>query len=266
MAMPMAGTLVLTRPRQQAGEWIERLGAEGVMARSLPLIDVAPTDGNDAARAWAALPDAALAVFVSPNAVEHFFVHRPAGASWPAGALAACVGPGSARALREAGVPVDAIVQPPADSPSLDSEHLWPQLASLDWHGRQVLLLRGNGGREWLADRLRERGAMATPFSVYRRGPPRFDAQEQALFDAILAAPRDYVWLFSSAEGVDHLGDLAPAVTDWSQSACVCTHERIAAAARRLGFAAVASARPDAAAVAQAFRALRKGDLQSFSP
>jgi len=266
MVTPMAGTLVLTRPRQQAGEWIERLAAQGVAARSLPLIDVAPEDGRDAASAWAALPDAALAVFVSPNAVEHFFALRPAGASWPAGALAACVGPGSARALREAGVSGAAIVQPPADSPSLDSEHLWPQLADIDWRGRQVLLLRGNGGREWLAERLRERGATATAFSVYRRGPPRFDAQEQALFDAILAAPRDVAWLFSSAEGVGHLGDLTPATADWSQGACICTHERIAAAARRLGFTVVASARPDAAAVAQAFRALQKGDLQSFSP
>ncbi|MDY0747195.1 uroporphyrinogen-III synthase [Paucibacter sp. R3-3] len=261
-----AGTLVLTRPRQQAGEWIERLAAQGLAARSLPLIDVTAADGGDAAKAWSSLPGAALAVFVSPNAVEHFFAHRSAGASWPAGTLAACVGPGSARALREAGVPAGAIVQPPADAPSLDSEHLWPQLADLDWQGRQVLLLRGNGGREWLAERLRERGATATPFSVYRRGPPRFDVQEQALFEAILAAPRDYVWLFSSAEGVGHLGDLAPAAADWSQGACICTHERIAAAARGLGFTAVASARPDAAAVAQAFRALQKGDLQSFSP
>ena len=262
---PSQGKLVLTRPRQQAGEWGQRLADLGVDACGLPLIEIVPGDGREAQAAWLALESAALAVFVSPNAVENFFEHRPEPQAWPAKALAACVGPGSARALAAAGVPVELIVQPPADSSSLDSEHLWPQLAGRDWRGRKVLLLRGHGGRDWLAERLREQGALTSYFSVYRRSSPAFDPGELALFAQVLAAPREHVWLFSSAEGVEHLRGLAPAGHDWSAARCICTHERIAAAASSLGLAHVVLARPDAQAVARAFKDMQDGDLQSIS-
>lgn len=261
-----AATLVLTRPRQQADEWLRRLSALGVQARSLPLIEILPTDGQEAGRAWAALPAASLAMFVSPNAVEQFFAGRPPGQSWPAQTLAACVGPGSAQALLEAGVPAALIVQPPADAASLDSEHLWPQLSGRDWQGRSALILRGGGGRDWLAQRLREQGALTEDFSVYRRRCPQLDGPAQALLAQILAAPAQHVWLFSSAEAIGHLQTLAPAGQEWSAGRCVATHERIADRARELGWGHVVLARPDAQAVARAVDATLGGTLQSFSP
>jgi len=257
--------LVLTRPRPQAGEWLQRLAELGVAAQSLPLIEILAEDGAKAATAWAQLAEAALVMFVSPNAVEQFFASRPAGQAWPAQTLAACVGPGSARALLVAGVPAALIKQPPADSASLDSEHLWPQLANEDWQGRLVLLLRGDGGRDWLAERLRERGAHTEYLSVYRRRCPQLNRDEQDLLNAILAAPTDFVWLFSSAEALGHLRSLVPPGQDWSAGLCICTHERIAAAARHTGLGHVVLARPDAAAVARALDAMQGGHLQSFS-
>lgn len=257
-------TLVLTRPQQQAADWLQRLGALGVTAQSLPLIEIVPADGREAAAAWAALPAAALAMFVSPNAVEQFFAGRPADQAWPGQTLAACVGPGSAAALLAAGVPARLIVQPPDDAASLDSEHLWPKLSGRDWPGQSVIFLRGEGGRDWLAERLRERGARTDYFSVYQRRCPRFDAGQQALLATVLAAPAQHVWLFSSAEAVGHLPTLAPATHDWSTGRCIATHPRIAAAARRLGLVHVVLARPDAAAVAQAFGAMQGRTYNHF--
>lgn len=252
----MTSTLVLTRPRQQAADWLARLADEGVTATSFPLLEIRARDGSAAAAAWAALPGAALAMFVSPNAVDGFFAAQPAGASWPAATLAACVGPGSARALEAAGVPAASIVQPPQDAASLDSEHLWPLLADRDWRGRRAIFLRGNGGRDWLAERLRERGAATEYFGVYERGAPRLDAAERARLGALLAAPHVHVWLLSSAEAVGHLAALAAPGTDWRRQRAIATHERIAAAARAVGMAHVVLARPDAAAVAAALRSL----------
>ena len=251
-------TLVLTRPRPQAGDWLTRLAALGVNALSLPLIEIIPGAPQAAADAWTQLPQAALAMFVSPNAVEHFFKARTG--DWPAQTLAACVGPGSARALLEAGVPPQQIVQPPADAASLDSEHLWPLLEGLDWQGRLALILRGDGGRDWLAERLRERGARTLDFSVYQRRCPVLSAAEQAVLTAVLVAPARYRWLFSSAEAIGHLQTLAPAATDWAASQAIATHPRIAARARQLGLVDVVLARPDAAAVV---RAMQGGNLQS---
>jgi uroporphyrinogen-III synthase len=165
--------------------------------------------------------------------------------------------------LRDAGVPAELIVQPPADADSLDSEHLWPLLAGRDWTGRLALILRGDGGRDWLAERLREQGARTLDFSVYQRRCPVLDVAEQSLLATILAAPRRYLWLFSSAEAIGHLQRLAPAGTDWSRGRCVATHARIAERGRQLGLADVVLARPDAVAVAAAAAAVQGRDLQS---
>lgn len=249
--------LILTRPRAQAEDWVQRLAALGVRTEVLPLLEIAPLDPAPARQAWERLADPqglALLMFVSPNAVQHFFAARPDGLAWPAQTLAATVGPGSAQALLAHGVPAACLRQPPSDAPSLDSEHLWPILATDDWSGRRVLLVRGDGGREWLADRLRDAGASVEAVSVYRRQAPRWTAQEQTLLDDALRAPQAYVWLFSSAEAIDHLPALAAPGADWSRSRAIATHERIAERARRLGVGHVVLTRPDAAAIARALQ------------
>ena len=255
--LPLGGasgtpTLLVTRPRLQCAAWLARLTGLGVPAAALPLIEILPArDPGPVRAAWAALAAVDLAVFVSPNAVEQFFAHAE-GAAWPARALAACVGPGSAQALADRGVPPAHIVQPAADAASLDSEHLWQQLVPRrDWAGARVLLLRGDGGREWLAERLAEAGALVEAVTVYHRAGPRFDAAEQALLAAVLADPQAYVWLFSSAEAVGHLADQSLA----GQRA-IATHPRIAEAASAAGFAPVVLARPDPEAVTRALKCL----------
>ncbi|MEO6279244.1 uroporphyrinogen-III synthase [Roseateles sp.] len=246
-----APTLIVTRPRPQCAAWLARLAALGVDARALPLIEILPArDPGPVRAAWCALAAVDLAVFVSPNAVEHFFSH--ADGAWPEHTLAACVGPGSAQALAEQGVPLANIVQPATDAASLDSEHLWEQLSPRrDWAGARVLLLRGDGGREWLAERLAEAGACVEAVTVYHRTGPRFDAAERALLDDVLARPQAHVWLFSSAEAVGHLqGRLL------TGQRAIATHARIAEAARAAGFAPVVLARPDPEAVTQALKAV----------
>jgi len=243
--------LIVTRPRPQCAAWLARLADLGVEAAALPLIEILPArDPAQVTAAWADLADVDLAVFVSPNAVEQFFAH--AERSWPAGTLAACVGPGSALALIEQGVPVAQVVQPAADASSLDSEHLWQQLEPRrDWAGARVLLLRGDGGREWLAERLAEAGAEVRAVAAYHRAAPRWTAAEQALLASVLANPSRYVWLFSSAEAIGHLQGRALA----GQRA-IATHPRIAEAARAAGFEPVVLARPAPEAVTQALKAL----------
>ncbi|MCE4554432.1 uroporphyrinogen-III synthase [Roseateles cellulosilyticus] len=245
-------TLIVTRPRPQCAAWLARLAALGVDARALPLIDILPArDPAPVVAAWAALPAVDLAVFVSPNAVEHFFAQAGA-RPWPAQTLAACVGPGSAQALADHGVPPSCIVQPAADAASLDSEHLWLQLQPRrDWVGARVLLLRGDGGREWLAERLVEAGAQVDAVTVYHRSGPQFDAAEAQLLDEVRAAPQRFAWLFSSAEAVGHLHSAR-----LSGQRAITTHERIADAARAAGFDPVVLARPDPEAVTRALKRL----------
>jgi uroporphyrinogen-III synthase len=239
--------VLVTRPAAQASEWVLRLRAAGLQAEALPLIDIAPaTDAAALASAWATLPEQAMVVFVSPNAVSCFFSARPDPSSWPAHVLAASPGPGTTQALRGCGVPT--VIEPASDAPQFDSEALWQQLSGRDWAGRSVLVVRGAGGRDWLAERLRERGAVLSFVAAYDRAAPRLSPAQQALLNEALQQPEQHVWFFSSSEAITHLAALAPQA-EWTRASAIATHPRIAETARSLGLGRVVEARPSIDAV-----------------
>jgi uroporphyrinogen-III synthase len=243
-------TLIVTRPAAQAEGWAERLRALGWQAQALPLIEIAPlADAAPVRAAWQSLDGRALVVFVSANAVQQFFAHAPQTARWPAGVLAGSTGPGTSAALRAAGVPPGQLVEPAHDAASFDSEALWATLAGREWRGRRVLVVRGEEGRDWLAETLRQRGAEVDFVAAYGRRAPRPDAAAQALLAQARAQPGAHLWLFSSSEAVAHLRALAPAA-DWSRSAALASHPRIAQAARDAGFQPVHLVAPQPEAVA----------------
>jgi uroporphyrinogen-III synthase len=239
---------------------VAALQALGCDAQALPLIDIAAlADTAPLRAAWQALPRYTLVMFVSANAVQHFFApdrstpsaHSAGIDVWPAGVRAAATGPGTASALRAAGVPDGALVEPAADAARFDSEALWAQVAHEDWAGRQVLVVRGEDGRDWLADTLRERGATVDFVAAYRRSAPQPDAAGRALLAQAAADPATHLWLFSSSEALAHLRALAPGA-DWSRSGALATHPRIAAAARSAGFGRVVLSAPTTQAAAEA--------------
>ncbi len=250
-ADPVAGPRVLvTRPAAQAAPWTRALRGAGIDAVALPLIGIAaPPSPEAVAAAWRDLPRRRLAVFVSPNAAERFMAARPAGAAWPDGVLAGSPGPGTTRTLRDLGVPAAAIVEPAADAAQLDSEALWAQLAAFDWRGAGVLVVRGDGGRAWLADTLAAHGARVDAVAAYRRVVPGLGDGGRALLDAALAAPARHLWLFASSEAVDNLAAVVAPAADWSDARALATHPRIAERARRRGFGRVVEAQATLAAV-----------------
>jgi len=190
-------------------------------------------------------------MFVSANAVLHFFAAAPAAARWPTATLAGSTGPGTSKALRAASVPEIAIVEPAVDSPAFDSEALWARLSGRDWASRRVLVVRGEDGRDWLAEMLRARGAVVDFVAAYRRRPPALTPEEQTLLQQSMADPAGHLWLFSSSEALGHLRSLAPAA-DWSRSAALASHPRIEQAARAAGFRRVDLVAPRPSAVAAA--------------
>ena len=217
--------VLVTRPAEQAGPWVERLRERGIAAEALPLIEIAPAADAAALRsAWSELKACRLVVFVSANAVLHFFSQRPGDFAWPDGVDAGAPGNGTADALRDAGVPLAAIVTPAADAAQFDSESLWARLQGRDWRGARVVVVRGDGGRDWLGERLVAAGARVDTVSAYP------------------------VWLFSSSEAIANLEQAAGAGR-FAAARAVATHPRIAARARGLGFAVVVEAAPGLDAV-----------------
>jgi uroporphyrinogen-III synthase len=240
-------TLIVTRPIVQAEDWASRLAGQGVDTRVLPLLAIVPTtDRASVRRAWRSLSRCALVVFVSPNAAMSFFELRPDGVAWPPHTLAGSTGPGTRDALLRAGVPPGRVVSPaeePGQAARFDSEGLWECLSPLPWNGHQVLIVRGDGGRDWLADNLRQHGADVSFLQAYQRCAPRWTAVQHAVIDECAAQPERYVWWLSSSEAVDHLVQLAPQLP-WPRAQALASHARIEQRAREAGFGRVQRCQP----------------------
>lgn len=171
----LAGLSVLvTRPEQQAEGLCELIeNAHGRPVRFPALQILGPADKQAARAALVAASRADLLVFVSANAVQYAFPLLPE--QLPLDIAIAAVGSATARALDDVGLPPTLVPE------RMDSEGLLSLPALQDVAGRSLLIVRGNGGRELLADTLRERGAEVTQVEVYRRALPQRTAGSENL-------------------------------------------------------------------------------------
>lgn len=234
----MPDTVVITRPRAQAEALARAVAASGRTPVVLPLLEIAPLPDQSALRAALAdLASYALVAFVSPNAVDAAFAHVN---RWPEGVTLAVLGEGSRAALARHGIDETcaSIASPPEDGPS-DSEHL---LAALDLPalaGRRVLIVRGESGRELMADALRACGAQVDTVAAYRRSVPPLTAELADGLRALLAQPND--WIITSSEALRGLAALLEemepgrAFARMRQQRLIVPHARIAETARALG-------------------------------
>jgi uroporphyrinogen-III synthase len=230
----------------------------GLDAVALPLIAIAPLEDPtalEAARQRVSGYEALM--FVSAAAAEHFF---GSGAARPLPHVRFwATGPGTARALREAGAPAASIDAPPADAAQFDSEALWAQVRAQVRPGTRVLIVRGGdasgriGGREWLAREIADAGGVCDAVAAYRRLVPRLDDAGRRLLDE--GAAGSAIWLFSSSEAIANLCRQSPG-SGWQAARAVVTHRRIAQAARAAGFGHVHVSSPDLPALVASIESL----------
>lgn len=225
-------TIVVTRPQAQAAPLAEAIAAAGGTPLVFPLLEISPAaDPQPLADALARLDQYAFAIFISPNAVDYSVPALLAHRTWPPGLIPAGVGQGTVKALAAHGI--NGCVAP---TERFDSEALLalPALAAERVAGKRVAIFRGDGGRELLADSLRERGATVDCVPCYRRSGP--SAGVAPLIAAWRVGRLDAITV-SSSEGLRHLFDLLDSDgRNWLQNTPVFVpHARIAENARALG-------------------------------
>jgi uroporphyrinogen III methyltransferase/synthase len=165
---PLFGRRVLvTRPRDQAAELVERLTMLGADAIEAPLVRIEPPVDREPLRAAAGSADSFdWIVFSSANAVHAFMIAlSEAGQDVRAlkGPRLCAVGSATADKLRQYGIKVDLI---PAE---FRAEGVVAALtATGSMKGARVLLPRADIGREIIADQLRQAGAVVTDVVAYR--------------------------------------------------------------------------------------------------
>ena len=275
-----AQTIIVTRPAGQARQLIEllsaslkndalvRLGKQALpQILSLPLLTIVPKEDEQsdsqitplADHIATVLKDADLAIFVSPNAIE--CTMRLLGRSWqdfskkiiPIGVM----GGSSKLALQHHGIGLEEIptaIFLPKNNEHWDSEGLWKELQSLDWNWseRKVVIFKGDGGRDWLADTLAAAGATVKAISVYARVPLDIDS---SAWDAIHKIDfAQSLWLLTSSEAVRYLGEVIH--DQFAQTllyaSAICPHQNIGEAAKAIGFGKVFMCEPGDDALIQA--------------
>lgn len=252
--------LLLTRPAAQGQVQCEAARLRGWQADCLPLIAISATpDATQVQQAWQQLQANHWVFFVSPNAVEQFFAARPLdhASTWPERVRVGAAGPATVGALLQAGVPKNQITAPGDDAEQIDSEALWSQLVSLPWAGQRVLIVRGDGGRAWLADQLCAQGAEVGFVQAYTRTVPIWSESQQTLLAQALRNPAQHLWLFSSSQAIDHLvaweqaqtNSVQPSFHVWRASRALATHPRIAQRAQAAGFGQILTSGPHWAAI-----------------
>jgi uroporphyrinogen-III synthase len=216
--------VLVTRPRQRASglcRMIEQAGGSALQFAAIEITEPADFQSREYARDH--IQEFALAIFISPTAVERTFEFLTA---LPAETRVSAIGSRTTRALEDRGLNVD-IIPDGHDSESL-LEH--PQLQAGEIAGQKIVIFRGEGGRELLGDTLQSRGAEVFYADMYRRSPPTSTSQlSQYLSEADIVT-------VSSNQGLQNLYDLATDKNSLTRHALVVPGERCFTLAKALGF------------------------------
>ena len=207
-----AWRLLLTRPADESEALAQTLRRQAIHSNAFPLLAIEPAPVSAAHHSLITALDRYCAIIVvsKPAArlcldlIDEHWPHIPS-LNW------FTVGAASAAILQARGLDVA------TSSSGDDSEALleMPELAmALHASSRRVLIVRGEGGREALAQALRERGASVDYLELYRRTLPHY--APSALAERIQAERLNGL-VVSSGQGLQHLlqvaGDGWPALS-----------------------------------------------------
>lgn len=222
--------VVVTRPADQAGDLIAALEQAGARPLAFPTLAIEPRELTAADRQKILDLDQYRAVIcVSPNAarlgLDLLADYWP---QWPLHQLWYAVGPATGAVMQDWGLKLTVGQQGATSETLLDD----PQLKMVA--GEKILILRGEGGRETLADTLRERGAMVDYLELYRRTMPHTDPQP--LLAALDQQPSPILTV-TSGDGLRNLMAVADKqLNRLQQCPLVVISERLAAFAHQQGF------------------------------
>ena len=224
--------IVITRPPGQANRLTSLIQQAGGNAHLFPLLEIVPlTDYQQFDAKIAELNQFDWAIFISSNAVQNSLPRIIEKLGIPPTKLKfAAIGPKTAADLVEFGIKNTLTPQDRFDSEALLA---LPEMQNIK--NQKVLIFRGVGGREVLAETLKRRGAIVEFAESYQRVNPQKNLNSleqlasQKKLDAIVV---------TSSEAMRYLLDMANGA-DWLNSIKLCVnHARIAEQAKTYGISA----------------------------
>jgi uroporphyrinogen-III synthase len=190
--------VLVTRPAHQAENLCRLIEEQGGEAIRFPTLDiVSRDDAREIMKTLANLDRFQWVVFISANAVNFALKANSGKIDRLKSVRFAAVGQSTAQAMKMAELPVDLVPESGYNSEALLA---MPQLQQVE--GQNCLIVRGEGGREELANTLRSRGANVEYLEVYKRIIPDIDGSPVV---KLLAQHRLNVITVTSAEALQNL-------------------------------------------------------------
>lgn len=195
--------MLVTRPAHQSQHMIELLESAGATTLAFPSIEITPVSPNqELKQRLDELTKYRMIIFISANAVEFGLKIIEKAAKSINHATIVAIGNSTANALHKHHIPV--AIQP---GENFTSEALLqlPAMQAEQIAGNDILIVRGTGGRTYLAETLRSRGARVDYMEVYQRSRPESDTS--ALIE-LWAAGGIHMVTVTSNESLKNLYDM----------------------------------------------------------
>jgi uroporphyrinogen-III synthase len=221
--------VLVTRPASQAEEIcpsLEALGCEVVRQPLLKIEAVAETPKIKSQ--FMDIDQFDTVIAISRNAAEMGLTYLDQyWPQWPLGVDWIAIGPVTAAVMEAQGLDV----KMPANQFDSEGALAMPELQNVA--GKKILIWRGVGGRETLAQTLCERGAEVVYAELYQRLIPQYNEQQwqQALDQSPLL-------MVSSGQGLEAIAAQQPRISEYVRG-IIAPSSRVAELAKLLGFSEI---------------------------
>jgi len=200
--LALQGTNILvTRPSHQADALCRLIESHGGNAIRFPSMDIAAAEiDSDLASCTSGVANYDIAIFISANAVD-FGLNLVS--CWPPKTAIAAIGAATARALQRHGLRVTIA---PKDSYNSEALLAMPEMQQVS--GKRILIFRGVGGREHLAEQLKARAAEVEYAECYRRVLPQPSPEQRRQITALCQRGELHAIIATSNESLHNLTEI----------------------------------------------------------
>lgn len=164
--------ILITRPARQAQSLIDQIQKYAGIAVPFPTQEIVPTKNiKKVELILKKLKQFDFVIFISPNSAFHIAKSIDSICSfWPENSKILATGPGTALALKQCELPCHGYPEKDFSGKGLLNLAMLQNL-----NQKKILIIKGEGGRSYLARALKARGAQVDNLNVYKRQLPKID-------------------------------------------------------------------------------------------
>lgn len=182
-------TILITRPVHQTETLVTKIQCAGGHPISFPTLEIKAINKENVEKKSKKIAAYDFIIFVSPNAVFKTagYIHNFYSAWSSNRTKTIAIGLGTAKALKQHRLPVDYYPEK-----NFSSEGILSLLALQSPRQKNILIIKGKGGRLTLSETLKKRGAQITTLEVYKRCLPHHTiTPEVKTIDIIICTSND---------------------------------------------------------------------------